>query len=223
MRRPCRSERLLACKCRPVFTAPVRPGLQPRAGAGKQQQAPPGRTKQRENPQQRLLGSSMKYCIHVVAIQYTCISRNKTTDRSVHSGYSQPSSPPPAAPAFAPQPWSTSFPFLTPCTHARLHAPDRTTPTRPLPSPPKAKAKKIFQIRATTPVSLSLSLLHHNLSSHLCLRATHRRLSNPNLFLGHEATLIKLLLIAPEFNFSNLHPSTSNVPPQVQVRTSYST
>ncbi|KAM6533402.1 hypothetical protein FALCPG4_006388 [Fusarium falciforme] len=43
--------------------------------------------------------------------------------------------------------------------------------------------------------------------------------------LGHQATLIKLLLIAPELNLSNLQPSFSNAPPpQVpKFRTSYST
>lgn len=147
--------------------------------------------------------------------------------------YPQPSSTRrtcPSPPALATFPLSTSC-LLSARSRLPSHPPDLTDPTpcstRPFLPPPSPNPKKYFKIRAA-PIALSPPFLFFPITTpvHLCLRATHRRLSNPQPpFLGHQATLIKLLLIAPELNLSNLQPSFSNAPPpQVpKFRTSYST
>lgn len=61
---------------------------------------------------------------------------------------------------------------------------------------PVAKIILASQLLSSSPrlAPLSLSLLfHHNTQPTLCIRATHRRLSTLNLFLGHEATLTNSL------------------------------
>lgn len=97
-----------------------------------------------------------------------------------------------------------------------------TTPPFLLPSvPPQTqRPEKYFRFRYQSP-SLP-PFLFSITTSNTCVSAQRTVVCLISTsFLGHEATLIKLLLIAPEFNLFNSQPSFSNAPPpQVQVRTS---
>lgn len=115
------------------------------------------------------------------------------------------------------------------------HFPLSTTPHLPTPltthpfllpfcAPPNPKARKIFQ----NPLSLLISSSSFPFSittSNTCVSAQRPVVCLISTsFLGHEATLIKLLLIAPEsYLFNSQSPFSNAPPPQVQVRTSYST
>lgn len=62
-------------------------------------------------------------------------------------------------------------------------------PARPFASTALRKNISTYRL-AVSP--FPFSSLHHTPSVNLCFRATHRRLSSLNLFLGHQATLTQL-------------------------------